>query len=115
MCNRLILDFYRPEYILGVEADGGQHYENKSRQRDDTRTKELNNLGVEIIRFSDREILTNIDGVYEIIRETIEKKKGNPPHLNPLPKGRGSNNRENCPPSHLKTSKNVVRERFPGV
>ena len=80
------LDFYSPEYRLGIEADGGQHYEDKGRQRDEFRTRELNKLGVEIVRFSDWEILTNIEGVYEIIKKTIEKK-GNPPHLNPLPVG----------------------------
>ena len=44
-------------------------------------------MGVEIIRFSDREILKNIEGVYEMIQRVIEKRRGNPPHLNPLPHG----------------------------
>ncbi|MEW6418932.1 MAG: hypothetical protein AB1480_12560 [Nitrospirota bacterium] len=50
----------------------------------------MNKLGVEILRFSDREILTNIGGVYETIKSNIDEKKSNPPHLNPLPLGRGS-------------------------
>lgn len=85
--SRYILDFYSPEYRLGIEADGGQHYEDKGRQRDKLRTKELSRIGVQILRFSDREILNNIEGVYEMIQKTIEKKKSNPPHLNPLPVG----------------------------
>jgi len=85
--GRYILDFYSPEYKLGIEADGGQHYEDKGRRRDEIRTKELSGLGVQILRFSDRDILNNIEGVYEIIQENIEKKKNSPPHLNPLPKG----------------------------
>jgi very-short-patch-repair endonuclease len=85
------LDFYCPEYKLGIEADGGQHYEHKGRQRDEVRTRELSQVGIEILRFSDREILTNIDGVGEIIQKTIEKLRGNSPHLNPLPRGRGGN------------------------
>ena len=83
--GRYILDFYCPEYRFGIEADGGQHYESKGRERDELRTKELNRLGVEIMRFSDREILINIEGVYEAIQKTIEKRKDNTPHLNPLP------------------------------
>jgi len=75
-----VLDFYSPEYRLGVEADGGGHYENKGRQRDESRTKKLNELGVEIVRFSDRDILTNIEGIYERIKKVIEEKKNNPPH-----------------------------------
>ena len=89
--GRYIVDFYCPEYKLGIEADGGQHYENKGRERDEFRTKELKELSVEIIRFNNKEILTNIDGVFEVIHKAIEEKKDNPPHLNPLPKGRGGN------------------------
>jgi very-short-patch-repair endonuclease len=42
---------------------------------------------VKILRFSDRDILNNIDGVFEVIQETLTNKRGNPPHLNPLPTG----------------------------
>lgn len=85
--GKYILDFYCPEYRIGIEADGGQHYEDVSREEDEIRTKELNRIGIEILRFSNREILTNIEGIYEVIKRTIEKKKINPPHLNPLPSG----------------------------
>lgn len=79
--GRYILDFYSPEYKLGIEADGGQHYEDKGKKQDGLRTKELAKYGVKIVRFSDLDILSNIDGVYEIIQGVIT------PHLNPLPKG----------------------------
>jgi len=82
-----ILDFYAPEYGLGIEADGGQHYEDTKKQYDEVRTRELSKFGVEIVRFSDRDILTNIEGVYEAIKKAIEQKKDNPPHLYPLPQG----------------------------
>ena len=68
-----------------MEADGGQHYEDKGKRQDELRITELSRLGMQILRFSDREILNNIDGVYEVIQEAIERKQ--PPHLNPLPKG----------------------------
>lgn len=85
--GRYILDFYSLECKLGIEADGGQHYEDKGKQRDELRTSELSQLGVQILRFSDREILKNIEGVCEIIEKTVLKKRGNPPHLEPLPIG----------------------------
>ena len=72
--------------MVGIEADGGQHYENEGRVRDEFRTRELNRLGIEVMRFSDIEILANIDGVYEVIQRAIEKKR-QPPHLSPLPGG----------------------------
>lgn len=74
--GRYILDFYSPEHKLGIEADGGQHYENKGRQRDKLRTRQLSHAGVQILRFGDREILNNIDGVCEAILKAVEKQRG---------------------------------------
>jgi very-short-patch-repair endonuclease len=73
-----ILDFYAPQYKLNIEADGGQHYEDKGKQRDEIRTRELHKLGIETVRFSDRDILTNIDGVYETIKRAVEKRQATP-------------------------------------
>ncbi len=74
--GRYILDFYSPEYRLGIEADGGQHYEDKGKSEDGLRTRELARQGVKIVRFSDLDILNNINGVYETIQRVIENKKG---------------------------------------
>jgi len=84
--GRYILDFYSPEHKLGIEADGSQHYEDKGMERDEIRSRELAKLGVELLRFSDHEILTNINGVCELIQNTL-RKKTEPPHLSPLPQG----------------------------
>lgn len=72
--GKYILDFYAPEYRLGIEADGGQHYEDDVREKDDIREKELSMVGVEIIRFNDSEILRNIEGVCESILQKLKKK-----------------------------------------
>lgn len=85
--GKYILDFYSPEYKIGIEADGGQHYENKGKRKDELRTRELTGYGVKIVRFSDLGILNNIEGVYGRIQEVIENSKNNSPHLTPLPKG----------------------------
>jgi len=76
--GRYILDFYSSEYKLGIEADGGQHYKHKVKHEDDLRTKELSKLGVEILRFSDLEILNNIEGVFDVIQQSIENRKSTP-------------------------------------
>ena len=85
--GKYILDFYAPEYKLGIEADGGQHYEDSGRQKDKIRTKELSRLGVKILRFSDLDILNNIEGAWEVIQRMLEQEEKRPPHLNPLPSG----------------------------
>lgn len=76
--GRYILDFYAPEYKIGIEADGGQHYEDTFLKRDELKTRELAKIGVQIIRFNNQEVLNNIEGVHETIRITIEKKKESP-------------------------------------
>jgi len=89
--GRYILDFYSPKYRVGIEADGGGHYEDRENQRDKLRTKELSILGIDILRFNNLEILNNIEGVCEIVQQTIEDKKRNLPLTSILsPKGRGS-------------------------
>ncbi len=94
--GRYILDFYSPKYRVGIEADGGGHYEDRENQRDKLRTKELSILGIEILRFNNLEILNNIEGVCEVIEQTIEDKKMNLPLTSILsPKGRGSKENRN--------------------
>ncbi|MDI7259880.1 MAG: endonuclease domain-containing protein [Thermodesulfobacteriota bacterium] len=78
-----ILDFYSPEYRLGIEADGGQHYEDKGKHGDKVREKELYKLGVEILRFNDNEILNNIEGVFEIIQKNLRRKESPSPYSSP--------------------------------
>ncbi len=73
--EKFILDFYCPKYKIGIEIDGGHHYEEKKKQRDELRTYELNKKGIEIIRFSDKEILTNIKEVFEVIYNAVKKRK----------------------------------------
>lgn len=85
--DRYILDFYAPEYRLAIEADGGQHYSDEGKEKDRMRDKKLLMLGIKMLRFSDRDILTNTDGVLYVIKNAIENRKKFPPHLNPLPVG----------------------------
>lgn len=72
--GKYILDFYSPEHKLAVEADGGQHYEEAGSRADEARTEELSSLGIRILRFSNTDILNNIEGVIEVIQKAIEKK-----------------------------------------
>ncbi len=71
--DEYILDFYAPEYKLGIEADGGQHYEDKGRLRDQVRQEVLSQYGIKILRFSNLDIACNIEGVYEVILRAVQK------------------------------------------
>jgi very-short-patch-repair endonuclease len=58
-----ILDFYCPIKHLGIEIDGGQHYETEKIKYDENRTNYLISLNIRIIRFTNIEIKKNINGV----------------------------------------------------
>jgi len=79
-----ILDFYCPELKLAIEADGVQHYEDNNRKNDDIRSSNLNKQGVTILRFSNIDILTNIEGVFFKIQQTVEKLNTPSPQSSPL-------------------------------
>lgn len=81
--GKYILDFYSPEHRLGIEADGGQHFEDKGKQGDKVREEELSKLGVEILRFNDNEILNNIEGVFEIILKNLKRRESPSPQSSP--------------------------------
>ena len=66
-----IVDFYCPSAKLIVELDGGQHYTEEGVNTDQIRDKYLENFGFSVLRFSDREVFKNIEGVLERIFEHL--------------------------------------------
>ena len=66
-----IVDFICLERALVIEVDGGYHFEYEQMQRDECRTEHLENMGLRVIRFSNEEILTDIEGVLDNIRNEL--------------------------------------------
>ncbi len=54
-----------------IELDGGQHAEPAGAARDAWLTQMLQGRGYRVIRFWDNEVLTNTDGVVEVILEVL--------------------------------------------
>ena len=65
--GRYIADFYCPKSKLVVEVDGGQHYSTEGTEKDIKRDEYMGKAGITVLRFSDREVLGNIDVVLEKI------------------------------------------------
>ena len=63
-----ILDFYAPSINLAIELDGGQHYDDSTIAYDKARTDYLNSLGINVIRFTNSDIDTNLNGVIRVIK-----------------------------------------------
>jgi very-short-patch-repair endonuclease len=62
-----IADFYCPKSKLVIEVDGGQHYSAEGREKDKKRDIYMTRVGISVLRFSDREVLENLDAVLENI------------------------------------------------
>ena len=62
-----IVDFVCFEKRIVIEVDGGQHVIEK--YKDNKRDKWLEGQGFKVLRFWNNEVLMNIQGVFEVIRE----------------------------------------------
>ena len=69
-----IVDFYCAPAKLVIELDGTQHYEPQGMNYDAERSQFLMSLGLEILRFSNRDIDKDFRGVCTQIDLTIQKK-----------------------------------------
>ncbi|MBS3905917.1 MAG: endonuclease domain-containing protein [Syntrophaceae bacterium] len=65
--GKYIVDFYCPKADLVIELDGGQHYSETGKAKDGARDDALREMGIKVLRFSDRDVFENIDGVMERI------------------------------------------------
>jgi very-short-patch-repair endonuclease len=76
--GRYLVDFVNLERKLVVEVDGGQHSQDPA---DKTRDAWLRVEGYRVLRFWNNEVLGNLEGVLERIREALLN-----PHPSPLPR-----------------------------
>ena len=73
--QHVILD-YIPDFVclskrIIIEIDGGYHLEGEQPERDEERTTVLMTQGFKVLRFSNEEVLTNLDSVLEQISKVI--------------------------------------------
>ena len=59
-----IADFYCPQLRIVLEVDGGFHYQKETIEYDNERERCMKELGIRTIRFTNLDVLKNIEGVY---------------------------------------------------
>ncbi len=74
--GQFIVDFFAPKVKLVVEIDGSQHMEGDHSLSDKNRDNYLAGLGIKVLRFNSRVVLTETEAVLEVIFRTITE------HLN---------------------------------
>jgi very-short-patch-repair endonuclease len=68
--NRLIiifLDFFCHELMLGIEVDGYSHELLEVYNKDTVKEKRMNVLGISVLRFSDEQVLRDMENVLRVI------------------------------------------------
>ena len=76
--DNYILDFFCYELLLGIEVDGYSHEIVEVYNKDIIKEKRMNELGITILRFSDFEVLRDMENVIRAIEFYIlEFEKNN--------------------------------------
>ena len=82
-----VADFLCPQKALIVEVDGDTHDADSDQCRDAV----LSRQGFAVLRFTNEDVMRNIDGVSQAILITLERAsdRWGSPHPNPSPEGEG--------------------------
>lgn len=66
-----IVDFYCHKLKLVIEVDGDIHLREDIKEHDDGRSADIKNFGIRILRFTNREVLENMEMVKKQILDEI--------------------------------------------
>ncbi len=69
--DRFIIDFFCSELYLGIELDETSHFFEETEKKDCAKEERLKQLGVVLLRFEDREVLRDTEGVLEVIENEV--------------------------------------------
>lgn len=69
-----VADFYCPEKKLAIEIDGAQHFEEDAMEYDRRREEYMASAGIKTIRFTNKDVFNNMEGVLQKITVTVEEQ-----------------------------------------
>ncbi|WP_248722785.1 DUF559 domain-containing protein [Seonamhaeicola sp. ML3] len=86
--DEFIVDFVSIEKNLVIEVDGGYHTTIEQKDADELRTRILNEIGFKVIRFTNEQVIGDIDNVLSYITKSLESLPSGevggasvPPHI----------------------------------
>ena len=74
-----ILDFYCGKVRLAIELDGSQHFETDALEYDNARTRFLESLGIQVMRFTNFDVEGSFEGVCNTIERQVNALLEQPP------------------------------------
>ena len=72
--DHYIVDFFCYDLMLAIEIDGSSH--DDKLEEDEIRQERLESFGVRFLRFTDRDVKKNLEGVLQCIEAWIEEFEG---------------------------------------
>ena len=66
-----IVDFFAPKPKIVIEVDGGQHFEAEHAYLDKQRDEYFENRGIEVLRYTNLQILQGLNDVIKDIYATV--------------------------------------------
>ena len=72
--DNYIADFYCYPARLVIELDGSQHYTTRGQESDMDRTDALERYGLCVLRFSNKDVDENFEGVCRLIDKIIKER-----------------------------------------
>jgi very-short-patch-repair endonuclease len=68
--DEYIVDFFCHELLLAIEIDGSTHHYNY--EKDNVRQKKLENFGIKVLRFDDKDVRFALNDILRAVELTIE-------------------------------------------
>jgi very-short-patch-repair endonuclease len=68
-----VADFYCARYRIVIEVDGDSHFSEEGERYDQSRTQQLNTLGITVLRFSNADVLEQFEGVCGRIEDALAR------------------------------------------
>ena len=85
--DNYIVDFFCNKLMLAIELDGYTHGFEEVFERDKRKEQRLNEIEITLIRYRDDDVMNNIEGVLENIKDCIKKIENKHTPLSPLNRG----------------------------
>ena len=67
-----VADFYCHQLKLIIEIDGSVHQLEEVKRNDKVRQQHLENLGIKVIRFTNNDVMHNLENVLSQIKQTLQ-------------------------------------------
>ncbi len=71
--DQFVLDFYSSEIKLAIEIDGESHFQEGVAQYDQERQIFIESAGIKFLRFTNKDVYENLNGVLETIAYKIRE------------------------------------------